>query len=76
VSVFSATRGRVPHVLDLRPGGDLFKNFYNYLDLTPLGRQEAQLEHPGTGGAPRQVGDENASTAGANWWNGTDKYAN
>jgi predicted dithiol-disulfide oxidoreductase (DUF899 family) len=27
-------------------GGDIFKSFYNYLDITYLGRQEDVLEHP------------------------------
>ena len=32
-------------------GGDIFKNFYNYLDITHLGRQEDQLDgHRGAGG--------------------------
>ncbi len=53
-------------------GGDIFKNFYNYLELTPLGRQEAQLEHPWDWWRHKdRYGDPNASTAGANFWNGT-----
>jgi predicted dithiol-disulfide oxidoreductase (DUF899 family) len=27
-------------------GGDILLNTYNYLDLTPLGRQEEELDHP------------------------------
>lgn len=53
-------------------GGDIFKNFYNYLELTPLGRQEAQLAHPWDWWRHKdRYGDSDVPTAGVNFWNGT-----
>jgi predicted dithiol-disulfide oxidoreductase (DUF899 family) len=53
-------------------GGDIFKNFYNYLDITHLGRQEDQLEHPWDWWRHKdRYGVEDATVAGDNWWNGT-----
>ena len=57
-------------------GGDIFKNFYNYLDLTPLGRQEDQLEHPWDWWRHHdRYDDESAPVAGTNFWNRTDKFS-
>jgi len=56
-------------------GGDIFKNFYNYLDITHLGRQEDQLEHPWDWWRRKDEYDnENTTGPDANWWNGT-RYA-
>lgn len=56
-------------------GGDIFKNFYNYLDLTPLGRQEDQLEHPWDWWRHHdRYDDEKAAVPGSNFWNRTDKF--
>jgi predicted dithiol-disulfide oxidoreductase (DUF899 family) len=53
-------------------GGDIFKNFYNYLDITFLGRQEDELEHGWEWWRHKdRYGAENALVAGDNWWNGT-----
>jgi len=53
-------------------GGDIFKNFYNYLDITHLGRQEEQLEHAWDWWRHKdRYGVEDAVVAGDNWWNGT-----
>ncbi|HEV8563052.1 MAG TPA: DUF899 domain-containing protein [Actinophytocola sp.] len=53
-------------------GGEIFKNFYNYLDITHLGRQEAQLEHPWDWWRIKDEYDkEDAHVAGDNHWNGT-----
>jgi predicted dithiol-disulfide oxidoreductase (DUF899 family) len=53
-------------------GGDIFKNFYNYLDITVLGRQEDELEHPWDWWRHKDRYDvEDAVVAGDNWWNGT-----
>ncbi|WP_216204420.1 DUF899 domain-containing protein [Amycolatopsis aidingensis] len=53
-------------------GGEIFKNFYNYLDITALGRQEDQLEHPWDWWRHKdRYDDANAAAPGANWWNGT-----
>ncbi|HEY0447732.1 DUF899 domain-containing protein [Actinophytocola sp.] len=53
-------------------GGDIFKSFYNYLDVTVLGRQEDQLEHPWDWWRHKdRYGDEDAPVPGDNWWNGT-----
>ncbi len=53
-------------------GGDIFKNFYNYLDITFLGRQEDQLEHPWDWWRHKdKYGDAAAAGPGGNWWNGT-----
>lgn len=53
-------------------GGDIFKSFYNYLDITHLGRQEDQLDHPWDWWRFKDEYDlESASGPGNNWWNGT-----
>ena len=53
-------------------GGEIFKNFYNYLDITHLGRQEAQLEHPWDWWRLKDEYDKvDAHVAGDNHWNGT-----
>jgi predicted dithiol-disulfide oxidoreductase (DUF899 family) len=53
-------------------GGEIFKNFYNYLDITFLGRQEDQLEHPWDWWRLKDEYDaEGASGPGEAWWNGT-----
>lgn len=53
-------------------GGDIFKNFYNYLDITFLGRQEDELEHAWDWWRHKdRYGAEDALVAGDNWWNGT-----
>lgn len=53
-------------------GGEIFKNFYNYLDITALGRQEDQLEHPWDWWRFKdEYDDDNATVAGDNHWNGT-----
>jgi predicted dithiol-disulfide oxidoreductase (DUF899 family) len=53
-------------------GGDIFKSFYNYLEITNLGRQEEGLEHPWDWWRHKdRYNDENASVAGTNFWNGT-----
>ncbi|ROO62587.1 putative dithiol-disulfide oxidoreductase (DUF899 family) [Micromonospora sp. Llam0] len=53
-------------------GGEIFKNFYNYLDITHLGRREDELEHPWDWWRHKDRYDvENAAGPGTNWWNGT-----
>jgi predicted dithiol-disulfide oxidoreductase (DUF899 family) len=53
-------------------GGDIFKNFYNYLDITHLGRREDELEHPWDWWRHKdRYADETAAPPGTNWWNGT-----
>lgn len=53
-------------------GGDIFKSFYNYLDITFLGRQEKQLEHPWDWWRHKdRYDDPNAPVPGDNWWNGS-----
>jgi predicted dithiol-disulfide oxidoreductase (DUF899 family) len=53
-------------------GGEIFKNFYNYLDITFLGRQEEELEHAWDWWRLKdRYGDDNAGGPGENWWNGT-----
>jgi len=53
-------------------GGDIFKNFYNYLDITHLGRREDELEHPWDWWRHKDRYDDQAATGpGDNWWNGT-----
>lgn len=53
-------------------GGEIFKSFYNYLDITHLGRQEDQLEHPWDWWRLKDEYDlENAVVPGDNHWNGT-----
>jgi predicted dithiol-disulfide oxidoreductase (DUF899 family) len=52
-------------------GGEIFKNFYNYLDITVLGRQEDELENPWDWWRFKdEYDDENATVAGDNHWNG------
>lgn len=47
LSVFLQHEGRVLHTYStFSRGGDALINTYNYLDLTPLGRQEKHLPHP------------------------------
>jgi predicted dithiol-disulfide oxidoreductase (DUF899 family) len=53
-------------------GGEIFKNFYNYLDTTFLGRQEDELEHPWDWWRYKdRYEDETSAGPGDNWWNGT-----
>ncbi|GIG56788.1 hypothetical protein Lfu02_11600 [Longispora fulva] len=53
-------------------GGEIFKSFYNYLDVTHLGRQEAQLEHPWDWWRRKdEYDDVTAAAPGTNHWNGT-----
>lgn len=53
-------------------GGDIFKSFYNYLDITHLGRQEDQLDHPWDWWRFKDTYDaEESHGPGDNWWNGT-----
>ncbi|MGY0236388.1 DUF899 domain-containing protein [Longispora urticae] len=53
-------------------GGEIFKSFYNYLDITHLGRQEAQLEHPWDWWRRKdEYDDATAAAPGTNHWNGT-----
>jgi predicted dithiol-disulfide oxidoreductase (DUF899 family) len=53
-------------------GGEIFKNFYNYLDITFLGRQEEQLEHPWDWWRFKDRYETAGSAGpGENWWNGT-----
>jgi predicted dithiol-disulfide oxidoreductase (DUF899 family) len=53
-------------------GGDIFKNFYNYLDITHLGRREDELEHPWDWWRHKDRYDDQAAAGpGDNWWNGT-----
>lgn len=53
-------------------GGEIFKNFYNYLDITHLGRREDELEHPWDWWRHKDRYDvEDATGPGSNWWNGT-----
>lgn len=53
-------------------GGDIFKNFYNYLDITLLGRREDELEHPWDWWRFKDRYDvADAAGPGDNWWNGT-----
>ncbi len=47
LSVFLRDGERVFHTYSsFSRGGDILINTYNYLDLTPLGRQESELEYP------------------------------
>lgn len=53
-------------------GGEIFKNFYNYVDTTHLGRREDELEHPWDWWRHKdRYEDQDASAPGENWWNGT-----
>ena len=42
----------VPHLLQLRPSGDVQLGTYTYLDLTPLGRQEDWEQPAGRSDGP------------------------
>ncbi len=56
-------------------GGEIFINTYNYLDVTPLGRQEEGLAHPWDWWRHHDRYDtENASSPGENWWTSIDKF--
>jgi predicted dithiol-disulfide oxidoreductase (DUF899 family) len=55
-------------------GGDIFKSFYNYLDITHLGRQEDQLEHPWDWWRRKDEYGTDTGGPADNWWNGT-RYA-
>jgi predicted dithiol-disulfide oxidoreductase (DUF899 family) len=53
-------------------GGEIFKNFYNYLDITLLGRQEEALDHPWDWWRHKdRYADAASAGPGQNWWNGT-----
>ncbi|ACU37969.1 DUF899 domain-containing protein [Actinosynnema pretiosum subsp. pretiosum] len=53
-------------------GGEIFKNFYNYLDITHLGRREDELEHPWDWWRFKDRYEAaEASGPGENWWNNT-----
>jgi predicted dithiol-disulfide oxidoreductase (DUF899 family) len=57
-------------------GGEIFKNFYTYLDLTPLGRQEDQLERPWDWWRHHDKYDvDGAVPPPDNWWNSRVKFA-
>lgn len=73
VSAFYREGERVFHTYSIFDrGGEIFKNFYNYLDITHLGRQEDQLEHPWDWWRHKdRYEDANAGSPGENWWNGT-----
>lgn len=56
-------------------GGEVFINTYNYLDVTPLGRQEEGLAHPWDWWRHHDRYDaEQAPNPGENWWTGVDKF--
>ncbi|MFG2049428.1 DUF899 domain-containing protein [Micromonospora sp. NPDC048935] len=73
VSAFYREGDEVFHTYSIYDrGGDIFKSFYNYLDITHLGRQEDQLEHPWDWWRHKDRYDDAAAVApGNNWWNGT-----
>jgi len=73
VSTFFRDGDEVFHTYSIYDrGGDIFKSFYNYLDITHMGRREEELEHPWDWWRHKdRYDDENAAVAGANWWNGT-----
>jgi predicted dithiol-disulfide oxidoreductase (DUF899 family) len=73
VSAFIRDGSEVFHTYSIFDrGGDIFKSFYNYLDITALGRQEDVLEHPWDWWRFKdRYEDENATGPGGNWWNGT-----
>jgi predicted dithiol-disulfide oxidoreductase (DUF899 family) len=73
VSAFVRDGADVYHTYSIYDrGGEIFKNFYNYLDITVLGRQEDVLDHPWDWWRLKdEYGDENAHVAGENHWNGT-----
>ncbi|ATE55385.1 MULTISPECIES: DUF899 domain-containing protein [Actinosynnema] len=73
VSAFYREGDRVFHTYSVFDrGGEIFKNFYNYLDITHLGRREDELEHPWDWWRfkDRYEADD-ASGPGENWWNNT-----
>jgi predicted dithiol-disulfide oxidoreductase (DUF899 family) len=73
VSAFFRVSDHVFHTYSVYDrGGEIFKNFYNYLDITLLGRQEDQLEHPWDWWRFKdRYEDQAAAGPGENWWNGT-----
>lgn len=73
VSAFYRDGDEVFHTYSIYDrGGDIFKNFYNYLDITVLGRREDELEHPWDWWRHKdRYDDESATAPGNNWWNGT-----
>jgi predicted dithiol-disulfide oxidoreductase (DUF899 family) len=73
VSAFYRDGDRVFHTYSIYDrGGEIFKNFYNYLDITHLGRQEDELAHPWDWWRFKDEYDsEDAHVAGDNHWNGT-----
>lgn len=73
VSAFVNVDGELFHTYSIYDrGGEIFKNFYNYLDITVLGRQEDELEHPWDWWRRKdQYEDATAVGPGDNWWNGT-----
>jgi predicted dithiol-disulfide oxidoreductase (DUF899 family) len=73
VSAFIRDGDTVYHTYSIYDrGGEIFKNFYNYLDITFLGRQEDQLEHPWDWWRHKdRYDDKSAAGPGDNWWNGT-----
>ncbi len=73
VSAFYRDGDEVFHTYSIYDrGGEIFKNFYNYLDITHLGRQEDQLEHPWDWWRLKdQYDDEAVGGPADNWWNGT-----
>jgi predicted dithiol-disulfide oxidoreductase (DUF899 family) len=76
VSTFFRNGDEVFHTYSVYDrGGEIFKNFYNYLDITLLGRQEEHLEHPWDWWRFKdRYEDQTAVGPGENWWNGT-RYA-
>jgi predicted dithiol-disulfide oxidoreductase (DUF899 family) len=73
VSAFFRDGDQVFHTYSIYDrGGEIFKNFYNYLDITHLGRQEDELEHPWDWWRFKDEYDaEDAHVPGDNHWNGT-----
>src|SRR6476469_2035431 len=73
VSAFYREGDRVFHTYSIYDrGGEIFKNFYNYLDVTHLGRQEDELAHPWDWWRFKDEYDRaDAHVAGDNHWNGT-----
>jgi predicted dithiol-disulfide oxidoreductase (DUF899 family) len=73
VSAFVRDGDEVFHTYSIYDrGGEIFKNFYNYLDITVLGRQEDELAHPWEWWRLKDEYDtDDAHVAGANHWNGT-----
>ena len=73
VSAFYRDGDEVFHTYSIYDrGGDIFKSFYNYLDITHLGRQEDDLEHPWDWWRLKDEYDDPTATGpGDAWWNGT-----